>query len=1564
MAPMPLNCLSQFNSKCSFFNTYKQKYNLICESNLKKYLAYIATQHGFIFKYCKLVSSRKNKKEYNISTVAANASELDLVVANETSNFEYDDNEWDVGIGNLIIDLDADIEKTQEEKLNLEVGMASTPSTSSLNHQIQTAENLNSPCSDKSHSSSCHLSPSLQSSAIFPSSTCNINTQNHNLSNTNNSLELTITNCKSSSICNISGTNLCNKMAVEHSATVDKGLKMKIKRTKPGTKSNEIKHEIVKSNEVNGSLSNQDSSSSVTNNLSSIPISGSTTSQYVHTAIEASSLSSSNKSKSFNLAPSNSASLNTITYNSSKRTSGNHRREKGRDKHDKLQVTHTLQLPKIELNGSAKHVIQNNAQNMSSITEPSNTTALTNLGITLSNHISLANDQNINSTIYTNSSPSPILSPSITNFGNNSDQCDELTANASQVQIQRSQLCSRTTFQVTQNNTSSNETSNTVVCSSNTTSIVCSTFSAEDVKCSPNTGNINAPNVCDSMDTAIDSPPAKKSKCITETELKEMTDICVGTSIGTITEPDCLGPCEPGTSVTLEGIVWHETEGGVLVVNITWRGKTYVGTLLDCTRHDWAPPRFCDSPTSDLDTRSTKGRAKRGRTAPNVIPTTDLSNFTETRSSVHSKLRNTGNKGRRGAYGSPALSPGATAFISPRTDVTAKRKTRCLEEDDKSKQKIPPPTPPNLSPPASPTLLECSEPNCSKKYKHIDGLKYHKSHAHGLIDDDDMKEIITSLSENDESNIESPSPLNSAKSPSDKIENVSNKLNNSTSANILEALPVESSLTLHITLPNIESQSSLVSENNIKPAILRYKNEDCTLAIDPISAVQNSQTLSQLNTTVYNPESPNIASHSRPILNKSPSPVNANVIVSSQLQPQIENSLYQTDLQLHNQPQISQQLSTVAISSLSTNRLVQPAQQMQVHTQCKLANSNHIKNHQLITLASTVNQHGILNNISNETQIQTSITNQTVSPGVVSIHDNLPTHLQSYSNSGGQTKIPQFKVKPTAALMPEEDKDRDLKTSKIANFKKKIRKSPINSPHASPLNSVLINTGRDDVQSPAYSDISDDTIPAIETNTSDKLLKENQDKDIKSNSQTHLTTHFTMYPYYGQPSYLIQNIQDKSTHEYKMNDVTIKNDLTSLNVVSIPTLSNLQNLNLDKNKKEARSIPIQELPESQTQYYTNYNAYISSTYPFQTQSSNSQNINHLSEIEFLDQKHKIKQESQSHNVKEKHLENQQMLKESMEIKNQMSPYQLYNNSNTQQSSPTSGIISDDSRYYIYSDEQRRKENSNKHSVAQKSSPLSPKHQSKQEKSQEINKSDETKIKQEGVKPTMETQGPPPPPTSQYAYIHPGYIPSHHYSSISYDTGHHGIYRNLAPMIVPGTYTSNPYLHQLPRYHSPEDLSRSPGGKALDLLQHHANQYYSNHKIHELQERALKSPIPKTSVSAAGSSPLAAIQSISIRSPIDPTNNSLGSISQSQCVGNKQQSQNLNQQHQQQQHSTCADPNSNSTNKDNRSPPPQRHVHTHHHTHVGLGYPILPGQYSTPYGEKSPKQWENGFGVDF
>lgn len=247
------------------------------------------------------------------------------------------------------------------------------------------------------------------------------------------------------------------------------------------------------------------------------------------------------------------------------------------------------------------------------------------------------------------------------------------------------------------------------------------------------------------------------------------------------------------------------------------------------------------------------------------------------------------------------------------------------------------------------------------------------------------------------------------------------------------------------------------------------------------------------------------------------------------------------------------------------------------------------------------------------------------------------------------------------------------------------------------------------------------------------------------------------------------------------------------------------------------------------------------------------------------------------------------------------------------------------------EQQRRKDNSmgsdsNKPSLIQHQ----PKLQSNQSKvvTSKENKSSDDKpvnikddikpIKQEGQKPTMETTGPPPPPTSQY-YLHHSYMQGPHYGGLPFDP----MYRGLSPMLVPGHYGPGPYLHPgtMPRYHAPEDLSRPPPpAKALDLLQHHASQYYSTtHKIHELQERALKSPTPKSGGSPSGG-------------PVNTGPSSGGSSTASSKAG-------------------AAPPTSGSDTtpgKDARpSPPPQRHVHTHHHTHVGLGYPLYPA----PYGGK-------------
>lgn len=59
--------------------------------------------------------------------------------------------------------------------------------------------------------------------------------------------------------------------------------------------------------------------------------------------------------------------------------------------------------------------------------------------------------------------------------------------------------------------------------------------------------------------------------------------VAVNTSdVALSTEPECLGPCEPGTSVNLEGIVWQETEDGKKTpcVIIRWGCKCWLARLL------------------------------------------------------------------------------------------------------------------------------------------------------------------------------------------------------------------------------------------------------------------------------------------------------------------------------------------------------------------------------------------------------------------------------------------------------------------------------------------------------------------------------------------------------------------------------------------------------------------------------------------------------------------------------------------------------------------------------------------------------------------------------------------------------------------------------------------------------------------------------------------------------------------------------------------------------------------------------------------------------------------------
>lgn len=237
-----------------------------------------------------------------------------------------------------------------------------------------------------------------------------------------------------------------------------------------------------------------------------------------------------------------------------------------------------------------------------------------------------------------------------------------------------------------------------------------------------------------------------------------------------------------------------------------------------------------------------------------------------------------------------------------------------------------------------------------------------------------------------------------------------------------------------------------------------------------------------------------------------------------------------------------------------------------------------------------------------------------------------------------------------------------------------------------------------------------------------------------------------------------------------------------------------------------------------------------------------------------------------------------------------------------------------------------RDNSSKKDSQSKNSDRSESSTREEKKSEKIKV--EAKVESEGQKPTMETTGPPPPPTNSYAYLHPSYLQGPpHFPHMPFEPAH-AMYRGgINPMIVSTPhYGSSPYVHpqiryvapgacELPAHSQPPDALSSklhPSGpsKALDLLHQVSQHYTTTHKIHELQEHALMSPTP---TSTPSSTPSTVSSSGSGKSSTEPV------VVSSKMEGPRDTS---------------------------RSPPTQRHIHQHHHTHVGVGYPIY-----DPYGGK-------------
>lgn len=1818
---------------------------------------------------------------------------------NKEANFEYDDNEWDIGIGDLIIDLDADIEKSSftvsNSQQHTQSSLAGTSEYSETSVSSRNCDHIGQPSkvtsayssekpfisvntqskgetvsstSSKHHSSSFSSLPFAaeyhhQKSSVSESANRSVlNLSKHSLlisqlnsskhheltplisseksgikhsktdTNFNNSIScgLDLDSSESnrtsslttmSSTTGTSGGKSATKLAVDHQATLDKGLKMKIKRTKPGSKSSEAKHEIVKA-EQNGTGSL--TSSNVDENNSGSNIS-SNTSNKKH---------SSQSQSQTQQVPSSNMSQQQTQQQGTKRGSSGHRRDKAKEK-----TTHHNQRDKNEHNNSSSasvnsassgsdrggcsctHEMQVNGisqpcSSMSCVRNRTNDQSISSLSQRLSNQNSSTSTSNnlfssnsntgssLSSSNNTPNAPGPPSSkdgnkskPVVPIIIHSSSQITSTaTANSSQLSnLQHSASPSGSNSGSGINTNTATNNTNTSSCSSSSTnnvlksqlqstaptsllnalssgttatsSILPSSSSSSSSTSSSllsSTGDSNTLLVQEDK-RSTSPPPAKRHKC----DPKDMIDVCVGTSVGTITEPDCLGPCEPGTSVTLEGIVWHETEGGVLVVNVTWRGKTYVGTLIDCTKHDWAPPRFCDSPTEEFDSRTPKGRAKRVRNST-LFPVNDLSNFTETRSSMHSKLRNGGSKGRGGRGTSTTAETSSSKTTTTTTTTTASSSSSTSTSissntpstspvaflpprSEKRKSKDEPPSPVSATTSAttntsgsvinsssvsnanasgivnsntlttqsvvnpmtglnvqistkkckstaspcavSPVLLECPEQDCSKKYKHANGLRYHQSHAHGSVSSMDEDSSHQPESPQRVAPPTTPSPLPvvqtsistvtttpSCLAPSTTTSpaitsNSSNAVTHTTSqsATMATATTNATSVTISNVTSNTASQNNLLMTVNVSTGPSTMASQSLLTTTTP-SLPLTSQVTSQ--STISSPvaaggsittgiagqsQTHTLMGNTSTLLSTALAGGSATTGPPSSHPPQ--SPLNQ--VQIQSSQQHPQQSSNIQV----TNSTIPTTP-----TRCDAANPKN---------KSSVLRFGPLPAETDHARLTPVSQSSSNPPGSIppSIQQTPPMRPTTVGVTGGILTLQPATTGTTEAI--------GLKSQNCPK-QKKTRKSPGPSEF-----DVAASNRAEDVQSPAYSDISDDSTPVVDPNDLDKA-KASQLPDATKKPNENVTgplgplSGYGMYQYYPgmphQPTYYSAEHSGKAQglgHSPLGPNTTIdyKNKEPPLDLMNKtnqhqqqqppsqpgqpphpPHLTSTEpgpQMNKD-------SSPMGASPHPGTgkmmQHFYPY-GYMPAGFSYNLEPN-------YGPVSMISDDNKLSQQQQpSGQIKEERIKESPSPNEYAKMGPQIVPSKLIKsepiaikdlktesshslhgkdqNQPVQQPgqpslTPYSGMFQrhglnvgpptqppqhinreeDLRRLFNYSDQRRSSTSSNSSTsnLNTKDEPPSPSQSNSahlgqtpphaqsttqtasnssqslsqpQQKGQKNTSSSQAtmkqqkdiksedkellKVKQEGQKPTMETQGPPPPPTSQY-YPHSLYMSA---APFGFDPNHQ-MYRN---MLVPTpSYSATPYHLQIPRYTSPEDLSRNSAPKALELLQHHA-QYYNTHKIHELREGALKSPTSNVKVSVSSPNlsqqssqnpnicippsnsnitgtgmlqqqapqqqqppPVAHPQPSQPGGPLQPSSGggpgggnlgtgggSTGSELQKDPVGPGILSQGPPSQ--------VGPPQPGQPPSGARSPPPQRHVHTHHHTHVGLGYPM----FQAPYG---------------
>ena len=836
--------------------------------------------------------------------------------------------------------------------------------------------------------------------------------------------------------------------------------------------------------------------------------------------------------------------------------------------------------------------------------------------------------------------------------------------------------------------------------------------------------------------------------------------------------------------------------------------------------------RFCDSPTDDIESRTPKGRGKRGRTnntANNTttVPTPEVS-VTETRG----KLRNASNKGRRGGTTTPTFNPPPSPIKndttnnnkrkgrepeSPAPDPKNAKRSRANpragangsncsspvpEQNNSNQQSSQTPTaaPQQLNTihrPSSPILIECPEPNCNKKFKSQSALKFHRSasHSNSLLDE------------------ENPSSENHIETEVDD--------------------------TRQSPAPVVEAPVDIAAQDVVKPSVLRFSG------VPPQSPGSDS--------------SPTVISEDvKPILQTSS---NTPSTQASVIQPRLQTPTTQP---VYLYPGGTTTTSSPQRLPVSTPNTVQVP-----------VNSNPISSTQIRPGSQTPTGVNRPAEVKSEPNVRIPPGTTPIVPNNSVARPNNPQSLPSNPSPVPGGPSPRLSVPitpqgtPLSSLPGSTLNSVKVKTNLEADTNSKLLnnkgKEPINglvgSIHKEEESSQPPLPSREEARSPAYSDISDANEAAPTLDDGDG--KDDKKGDLAALGATPYGYYGIPYGAYGQHPYLMSPIppghQSLPIKEVDLKDKSDKDKKDGLPLAGSaeylakfpqhyvyppynlqPDYNNayvrefLYKSQLEKGKVEGKDLPgsvvLRESDKGPTDLSRTSTA---PGYPPASQNGKDKNISSL---------------------KEKSTENHAVIKEPHELKSQLPPdkrydptyaYKYPNHYDSRMplpGSPSADKCLDKSALGIPKPSP----------PAPLSSPrmgsTTPTGVSKDDKGEK--KSDP---KTEGVKPTMETTGPPPPPTSS------AYYPSYPFASVPFDP-----YR---PMPVPGMpiagFPPGAYLPSHPgppppglpagiRYpvtgihNGPEDLSR--GGAPGAAMFHPSHLYSSHHKIAELQERALKSPV--------------------------------------------------------------------------------------------------------------------------